>query len=52
MVFSRNFNDHVQREIMDLWKVSSVQQHEKHLGLPPMVGKSKTRGFFEIKHKI
>ncbi|KAF5458555.1 hypothetical protein F2P56_022578 [Juglans regia] len=36
---------------MNLWGTSQVQQYEKYLGLPPMVGRSKTNAFVEIKHK-
>lgn len=37
---------------MSLWGVSQVQHYEKYLGLPVVIGKSKSQAFSEIKHKV
>ncbi|CAI9772096.1 unnamed protein product [Fraxinus pennsylvanica] len=52
MVFSANVPPDKQQSIMALWNSPHVQQYEKYLGLPQMVGRSKARAFAEIKHKV
>lgn len=52
MVFSTNVKQDDRRATMALWTVPQVQQYEKYIGLPPMVGRSKTQAFSEIRHKI
>ncbi|XP_042972966.1 uncharacterized protein LOC122304767 [Carya illinoinensis] len=52
MIFSRNVDSNQQRELMSLWGVQHFQQYDKYLGLPPLVGRSKTRAFSDIKHKV
>ncbi|CAI9771185.1 unnamed protein product [Fraxinus pennsylvanica] len=52
MVFSANVPPDKKQAIMALWNASQIQQYEKYLGLPPMVGRSKTQAFSEIKHKV
>ncbi|KAF5451602.1 hypothetical protein F2P56_026695 [Juglans regia] len=52
MVFSKNVDEGLKTEIMQLWGGSSTQQYEKYLGLPPMVGRSKQRAFSGIKHRL
>lgn len=42
MVFSSNVSSKVQSQIFQMWGVERVEQYEKYLGLPPMVGRSKT----------
>lgn len=39
-------------EITSLWGGSHIEQYEKYLGLPPMVGRSKHRTFLGIKQKF
>lgn len=52
MVFSRNVSAAVKDDILHVWRVTSAQHYEKYLGLPPIVGRSKTRAFSEIKHNV
>ncbi|XP_022841874.1 uncharacterized protein LOC111365549 [Olea europaea var. sylvestris] len=52
MVFSANVSQDKQESIMALSNAPQVQQYDKYLGLPPMVGRSKTRAFSDIKHKV
>lgn len=37
---------------MDFWGVQKFHQYEKYLGLPPLVGRAKTKAFSDIKHKV
>lgn len=37
---------------MSLWTHGTIQQYEKYLGLPPMVGKSKKKAFAKIRDQI
>lgn len=52
MVLSMNVPIGKQEKIMSLWGVTQVQQYEKYLALPPMIGRSKSQAFLEIKHKV
>lgn len=52
MVFNKNVDVAKQNAIMDLWSTSQIQQYEKYLGLPSMVGKSKIGALGEIKYKV
>lgn len=52
MVFSKNVKAKIKEKIMSIWGGSNVQQYEKYLGLPPMVGKAKSNGFSGIKHRV
>ncbi|XP_035551721.1 uncharacterized protein LOC118349890 [Juglans regia] len=52
MVFSANVNQHNKQAIMNLWCSTQLQHYDKYLGLPPVVGKSKSRAFASIKHKV
>lgn len=52
MVFSNNIRPEQQQALMDLWNAPQVKQYEKYLGLPPMIGRSKSRAFSEIKRRV
>lgn len=52
MMFSRNVTDGMQNEIMSMWSVSNVQQYEKYIGLPLVIGRSKSQVFSKIKQKV
>lgn len=41
MVFSGNVSREVREEIKMLWGNSEIQQYERYLGLPPIVGRSR-----------
>lgn len=45
MVFNKNTLTNIREEIRAFWMNEIVQNYEKYLGLPPMVGRSKVRAF-------
>ncbi|KAF5458601.1 hypothetical protein F2P56_022622 [Juglans regia] len=51
MVFSDNVRAEILSETKQLWSHSEVQQYEKYLGLPSIVGRSKQRAFQSIKRR-
>ncbi|KAF5454653.1 hypothetical protein F2P56_024301 [Juglans regia] len=52
MGFSANVDQNNRQAIMNLWCSTQVQQYDKYLGLPHVVGRSKSRAFAGIKHKV
>lgn len=52
MIFSKNTHVVKREEISALWTNETVQQYEKYLGLPLMIGRSKRMAFFDIKQKV
>ncbi|KAJ0045278.1 hypothetical protein Pint_05294 [Pistacia integerrima] len=42
----------VQEGIKQMWGNSDVQQYEKYLGLPPIVGRSRANAFRSIKQRV
>ncbi|XP_062005887.1 uncharacterized protein LOC133723071 [Rosa rugosa] len=52
VVFSNNVNVDRQREMAALLEVKCVTEHDRYLGLPMRVGKSKTAIFEYIKEKL
>ena len=50
--FSKNTNREVQKQIKEKFGAQIVQHHEKYLGLPPLVGKSKRKAFNRIKDQV
>ncbi|KAF5464933.1 hypothetical protein F2P56_014970, partial [Juglans regia] len=52
MVFSNNVRREVQAILKQLWGNSEIQQYERYLGLPPMVGRSRHRAFISIKQRV
>lgn len=56
IVFSKNTLNDIYKELMALSTNGTLQQYEKNLGLPPMIGKSKRKAFAKIKdwfwHKL
>ena len=52
LFFSRNTNRESQEEIKELFGVQIIQQHEKYLGLPTLVGHGKKKAFNLIKVQI
>ena len=49
---SKNTNGEVQEQIKEKFGAQIVQHHEKYLGLPPLVGKSKRKAFNRIKDQV
>jgi ribonuclease HI len=52
LFFSRNTPQATQDDIKDILGVPSIQQYEKYLGLPSLVGKEKISCFAQIKERV
>ena len=52
MFFSSGANQSQMEEIKSIFRLNVVSKHEKYLGLPSMVGRSKIRFFNDIKLKV
>ena len=52
LFFSSNTLKEVQKEIQSRFEAQVINQHEKYLGLPLLVGKNKKNSFKEIKVKL
>ena len=52
LFFSRNTLQTMQEELKDILGVPSIQQYEKYLGLPSLVGKEKLTCFSQIKERV
>ena len=52
LFFSKNTNREVQKQIKEKFGAQIAQHHEKYLGLPPLVGKSKRKAFNCIKDLV
>lgn len=52
LLFSCNTNEDVMNDIKELWGVHSIHHHDKYLGLPSFVDRSKFHTFWYIKDKV
>lgn len=52
LLFSRNTNRDTKEAIKELFGAQIIQQHEKYLGLPPLVGPGKKKAFNRIKDQV
>ena len=52
LFFSKNTRADIQNGVKDIFGAQIVQQHEKYLGLPPMVGREKKKAFNRIKNQV
>ncbi|XP_024178259.1 uncharacterized protein LOC112184225 [Rosa chinensis] len=52
VVFSKNVPIDLQNELATILEVQCVEEHDRYLGLPLTVGKSKTAKFLYIKEKL
>ena len=52
LFFSKNTKEDIQNYVKDTFGAQIVQQHEKYLGLPPMVGRCKKKAFNCIKDQV
>ena len=52
LFFSRNTNNNMKEAIKELFGVQIIQQHEKYLGLPLLVGRGKKKAFNRIKDQV
>ena len=50
--YSKNTKENIQNYVKDTFGAQIVQQHEKYLGLPPMVGRWKKKTFNRIKDQV
>uniref|UniRef100_A0A2N9GD20 RNase H type-1 domain-containing protein n=1 Tax=Fagus sylvatica TaxID=28930 RepID=A0A2N9GD20_FAGSY len=52
LFFSRNTPQTIQEALKDTLGVPSIQQYEKYLGLPSLIGKEKITCFSQIKERV
>ena len=52
LFFSKNAKEDIQNFVNDTFGAQIVKQHEKYLGLPPMVGRGKKKAFNRIKAQV
>ena len=52
LFFSKNTRSEVMEGVKDLFGAQIIKQHEKYLGLPPLVGKGKKKAFSRIKDQV
>ena len=52
LFFSKNTPQAMQEEIKEILGVPSIQQYEKYLGLPSLIGKEKITCFSQIKERV
>ena len=52
LFFSKNTPDEIKEEIKNRFGAQVIQQHEKYLGLPYLVGKNKRNTFNDVKEKL
>lgn len=52
MVFSINIKEVVEAKIKPIWGCRTIQQYDKYLGIPPIIGRSRKRVFADIKTKL
>ncbi|XP_042987152.1 uncharacterized mitochondrial protein AtMg00310-like [Carya illinoinensis] len=52
LLFSRNMEASIQSTIKEVWGVQNIQHHDKYLGLPSFVGKSRFQSFKAIKDRV
>ena len=52
LLFSKNTSRETQEEVKNLFGAQIIQQHERYLGLPPIVGKGKKKALSRIKDQV
>ena len=52
LFFSRNTHPDTQESIKQLFRAEVIKQHEKYLGLPSLVGRSKKNTFQQLKERL
>ena len=50
--FSTNTSSDIQSRIQSILGVPAIQQYEKYLGLPALVGRAKKQSFIYIKERV
>ena len=52
LFFSKNTSKDIQERAKETFGAQIIQQHEKYLGLPPLMGRSKNKAFNWIKDQV
>ena len=52
LYFSKNTRREMQNQVQQMFGAEIVRQHEKYLGLPPLVGRGKRKAFSRIKDQV
>ena len=52
LFFSKNMIREVQEAVKDMFGAEIILQHERYLGLPPLVGRGKRKAFNRIKDQV
>ena len=52
LYFSKNTRREVQNQVQQMFRAEIVRQHEKCLGLPPLVRRGKRKAFGRIKDQV
>ena len=52
LYFSKDTSREVQNQVKQKFGAKIVRQHEKYLGLPPLVGRGKRKAFNQIKDQV
>ena len=52
LFFSKNTRREVQEAVKDMFGAEIIHQHERYLGLPPLVGRGKKKAFNRIKDQV
>ena len=52
LFFSKNTGREVQEAVKDMFGAEIILQHERYLGLPPLVGRGKKKAFNRIKDQV
>lgn len=52
LFFGKNTTREIQEGAKDLFGAQIIQQQEKYLGLPPMVGRGRKKAFSQIKDQV
>jgi hypothetical protein len=50
--FTKNTSLELRQYIQEVFQVPEIKNHEKYLGLPSFVGRSKTASFSEVKNRV
>ena len=52
LFFSKNMSEKVKEEVRDMFGAQTIHQHERYLGLPPLVGRGKKKAFHRILDQV
>ena len=52
LFFSRNTRGEIQNKIKIIFGAQVIKQHKTYLGLPSLIGRSKTNSFAQLKTKV